>query len=45
MDMEKEPLHPGTQYTVLVYNGSTRFASPISDRSRLIPELENTMLA
>ena len=29
-------------YTASVYNGSTRFASPISDRSRLIPELEMT---
>ena len=32
------------QYTALVYNGSTRFASPISGRSRLIPELETTRL-
>jgi hypothetical protein len=30
------------QYTAAVYNGSTRFASPISDRPRLIPELEKT---
>jgi len=38
----KEPQHPGTQYTGLIYNGSTCFTPPISDRSRLIPELEKT---
>ena len=32
----------GAQYTAPVYNRSTRFALPISDRSRLIPELEMT---
>ena len=32
------------QYTVAVYNGSTRFASSISGYSRLIPELEKTVL-
>ena len=34
-----------TPYTGHVYNGSTRFAPPISDRSRLIPELEKTLEA
>ena len=33
---------PQAQYTALVNNGSTRFASPISGRSRLIPYLEKT---
>jgi hypothetical protein len=33
---------PRPQYTGLVYNRSTRFAPPISDRSRLIPELESS---
>jgi len=41
--VKKEPQHPGSQYTALVYNGSTRLTPPISDRSRLIPELEKTL--
>ncbi len=34
---------PQDQYTEQLYNRSTRFAPPISDRSRLIPELEKTV--
>ena len=35
---------PGPQYTARFYNRSTRFASSISGRSRLIPGLEKTAL-
>ena len=34
--------NPRPQYTGTIYNGSTRFASPIPGRPRLIPELEMT---
>jgi len=40
-EVETNPI-PEDQYTEPVYNRSTRFAPPISDRSRLIPELEKT---
>lgn len=35
---------PGSKYTGQSNNGSTRFASSISGRSRLIPGLEKTSL-
>lgn len=35
-------INPGNTLAA-VYNGSTRFASPISGRSRLIPDLETTV--
>ena len=34
--------NPTPTYTAVIYNRSTRLAPPISDRSRLIPELEKT---
>ena len=41
LDEHRRTSKPRPQYTGRVYNGSTRFASPISGRSRLIPRLEN----